>query len=105
MIEETYTITDISTPQKQEDKDKVTKAKIVTQLQVGAICAICLGAVNAISVSNGLMADNLLHTIIGGLGTMCSGISAYSIISTIHKYEQSDLDSQNSSIESEERTR
>lgn len=105
MKEEKHVIVDVSTPKNEEEKDKVTKAKIVANLQLGAMMSITVGIVNCINIFGGVAIDNILSVVMGGIGLICSGVTSYDIISTISKYKQSDLDSELTNTESEGKTR
>ena len=105
MNDETHIIINVSAPQNQEEKDKVTKAKIITKLYAGASWAIVSGLISTLPIGIGLGIGSLLPIILGGISLISSGLGAYGIISTTNRYITSNLDSETSNVEGEEKIR
>lgn len=104
-IDESHIIVDISTPQNQEEQEKVTKSKVVTALEVGAIFAITDVILNALMLGNNVALGHALETIINSIGLLESFCASGYLVSTINKYKQSNLGSSYSNDESEAKKR
>lgn len=109
MDDEIHIIINVTVPQDQEEKDKVTKAKTITKLQIGAMASILGAVINAIVISKSLSIGSLVPIVFNGIGLIGSGLGSvlctYGIISNINSHQQSNMDSENSNIEGREKTR
>ena len=78
MKQEKHVIVDVSTPKNKEEKDKVTKAKIVANLQLGALMSIAVGILNIGDIASNLLINaDSFYIVLNALSTVVSGICAY----------------------------